>query len=147
MEPDNPNNVKKISSGHKPAYVLTTADTFLNGKVSVVTDEYSKVYDYAFLAMSTTLQMENLQVVEVTTTTDKTSSSYGAMTLYCKPADQLEGDLVVQVRTTVFTDGKGNLLTADTYLGKIIDVKGIVDAFDGVYQIKVLSKKDITVKD
>ncbi len=147
MEPDNPNNVKKISSGHKPAYVLTTADTFLNGKVTVVTDEATKEYDYAFLAMSTTLQMENLKVVEVQTTSDKTSSSYGAMTLYCKPADQLEGDLVVQVRTTVFTDGKGNLLTADTYLGKIIDVKGIVDAFDGVYQIKVLSKKDITIKE
>lgn len=147
MEPDNPNNVKKISSGHKPAYVLTTADTFLNGKVTVVTDEATKEYDYAFLAMSTTLQMENLKVVEVQTTSDKTSSSYGAMTLYCKPADQLEGDLVVQVRTTVFTDGKGNLLTADTYLGKMIDVKGIVDAFDGVYQIKVLSKKDITIKE
>ena len=147
MEPDNPNNVKKISSGHKPAYVLTTADTFLNGKVTVVTDEATKEYDCAFLAMSTTLQMENLKVVEVQTTSDKTSSSYGAMTLYCKPADQLEGDLVVQVRTTVFTDGKGNLLTADTYLGKMIDVKGIVDAFDGVYQIKVLSKKDITIKE
>lgn len=147
MEPDNPNNVKKISSGHKPAYVLTTADTFLNGKVTVVTDEATKEYDYAFLAMSTTLQMENLKVVDVQTTSDKTSSSYGAMTLYCKPADQLDGDLVVQVRTTVFTDGKGNLLTADTYLGKIIDVKGIVDAFDGVYQIKVLSKKDITIKE
>ncbi len=147
MDPDNPNNVKKISSGHKGAFVLTSADTFVNGKVQVVTDDYTREYDYAYLAMNTTIKMENLKVVEVFTTSDKTSSSYGAMTLYCKPADQLEGNLVVQVRTTVFTDGKGNLITADAYLGKIIDVKGIVDAFDGVYQIKVLSKKDITVKE
>ena len=147
MEPDNPNNVKKISSGHKGAFVLTDADTFVNGKVTVVTDDYSREYDYAYLAMNTTIQMENLKVVDVFTTSDTSSSSYGAMTLYCKPADQLDGDLVVQVRTTVFTDGKGNLITADAYLGKIIDVKGVVDAFDGVYQIKVLSKKDITVKE
>ena len=37
-------------------------------------------------------------------------------------------------------------ITQDAYLGKTIDVKGIVDYFDGTYQIKVFTAKDIIIK-
>ena len=50
------------------------------------------------------------------------------------------------VRTVVLTDANGNLVTADAFEGKTIDVRGIVDFFDGQYQIKVFSVKDITIK-
>jgi DNA/RNA endonuclease YhcR with UshA esterase domain len=49
------------------------------------------------------------------------------------------------VRTVVLTDGNGNLVTEDAYLGKTIDVRGIVDYFKGDYQIKVFSVNDITI--
>ena len=39
----------------------------------------------------------------------------------------------------------GEIITADAYLGKTIDVRGIVDYFAGEYQIKVFSANGITV--
>ena len=39
----------------------------------------------------------------------------------------------------------GDIITADAYRGKTIDVKGIVDCFDGDYQIKVMDDNYITV--
>ena len=63
------------------------------------------------------------------------------MTLTCKV-----GDKTVDVRTDVLTDTDGNLITAEYFEGKTIDVKGIVDYFDGGYQIKVFTLDDITVK-
>jgi len=152
MDPDNPNNVKKLDSGYSAAFVKTTADTFVNGKVliekglfedeSSSQDFTSQEYDYAYLALDTTLEMDDLVVVDVLTTTNTSSSSYGAMTLICQ-----SNGIEIRVRTTVFTDGKGNLITADTYKGKTIDVKGIVDSYGGSYQIKVISSKDITIKE
>lgn len=145
MDPDNPNNVKMVSSGHSAAFRKTSADTFVNGKVSVVSSDSAdevQEFDYAYLALNTTLEMEGLFVQDVRTTTDPTSSSYGAMTLVCI-CDGIE----VNVRTTVFTDGKGHLITADAYMGRTIDVKGLVDSFDGTYQIKVISPRDIVIED
>jgi DNA/RNA endonuclease YhcR with UshA esterase domain len=62
------------------------------------------------------------------------------MTLTCKV-----GDTTVLVRTIVLKDANGDVITADAYEGKTIDVKGIIDFFDGAYQIKVFSANDITI--
>lgn len=140
MKPDDPGNIQKISDGHEPSYVLTDTDTFINGKVDIDTGDGITTFDYAELAMGTSLRMQNLLVTDVYTTTNEESSSYGAMTLTCE-AD----GITVQVRTVVLYDEEKNLVTADAYLGKTIDVKGIVDYFDGVYQIKVFSTNDILV--
>ncbi len=141
MKPDDPNNVQMISEGNDPAFVLTTADTFVNGIVEIETEEEIKSLPYAEAAMSTSISMTDLKVLSVYTTTNEDSSSYGAMTLNCE-AD----GIAVAVRTTVLTDANGNLITEETYEGKTIDVKGIIDYFDGQYQIKVFSAKDITIK-
>ncbi len=140
MRPDDPNNIQKISDGHEAAYVLTDADTFVNGKVEVEENGESRTFDYAQLAMASTLEMKNLKVQSVDTTDDEESSSFGALTLHCE-ADGIP----VTVRTAVLQDENNNPITADAYLGKTIDVKGIVDQFRGEYQIKVLSAKDITI--
>lgn len=140
MKPDDPNNIQKISSGNLPAYFPTTADKFANGKVEISTDEETKTFDYAALAMNTSILMENLKVKSIYTTTSEESSSKGAMTITCE-SDGIE----VDIRTVVLVDENGNVITADAYEGKTINVKGIVDYFNGSYQIKVLSAKDITI--
>ncbi len=140
MNPKDPNNIQKISSDNKPAYVPTTSEKFTNGKVEITTDDEKKTFDYAGLALNTSISMENLKVKSIYTTTSEESSSKGAMTLTCE-CDGIE----VDVRTTVLTDDDGKIITAEAYEGKTINVKGIIDYFSGSYQIKVLSAKDITI--
>lgn len=140
MKPDDPGNIQKISDGHSAAYVLTDADTFVNGKVTIESEEGISTFDYANLAMSTTLEMKDLKVVDVYTTVNEDSSSYGAMTLTC----EVDG-ITVSVRTVVLFDENNERITEDAYQGKVIDVKGIVDYFDGAYQIKVFTAKDIII--
>ena len=140
MKPNDPSNIQKLSDGHQPAYVLTDPARFVSGTVDVVVDETVTTLPYAQLAMSTSLQMTGLYVKDVYTTNNEESSSNGAMTLTC----EVNG-VTICVRTVVLLDENGNLITADAYLGKTIDVRGIVDYFDGEYQIKVFSRNDIIV--
>jgi DNA/RNA endonuclease YhcR with UshA esterase domain len=92
------------------------------------------------MALGTSLRMENLKVVDVYTTVDENTSSVGAITLTCEA-----NGVRVSIRTIVLYDDNGNLVTEDMFIGKTIDVKGIVDYFDGAYQIKVFSEKNITI--
>lgn len=146
MKPDDPENIQFISSGHEPAYVLTDADTFVNGKKDIIVtdpetnEEKTVTFDYTELAMNSSLQMKNLYVKSVYTTNNEGSSSNGAMTLTCE-AD----GITLDVRTAVFRDENGEIITEAAYLGKTIDVYGIVDYFSGEYQIKVFSPENITV--
>ena len=140
MKPKDPGNIQKLSDGHLPAYTLTDPDTFVNGKVDVERDEEIVTADYAEMALGTSVEMKNLTVKEVYTTENEDSSSFGAMTLICE-AD----GVTVSVRTVVFRNADGSLVTEDAYLGKTIDVKGIVDTFDSAYQIKVFTADNITI--
>ena len=63
------------------------------------------------------------------------------MTLTCEAPD----GTIVHVRTVPLPDGEGNLVTQEAYQDALIRVKGIVDYYNGEYQIKVLSRNDITV--
>lgn len=142
MKPDDPNNIKKISDGHEPAYVATEPSVFAGGKVKVESaDGTSREFGYAELAMGTSISMDNLSVVSIYTTQKEDSSSYGAMTLTCRAADGTS----VSVRTAVLYDENRNMITASAYEGKTINVKGIVDSYDGSYQIKVFVANDITI--
>ena len=141
MVPDDPGNIQKLSSGHEAAYTLTDPALFASGTVELETAEGPVTFPYAQLVMSTSISMENLEVIEVYTTDDPESGSNGAMTLTCR-----SGDVTVSVRTAVLYDEAGNIITADAYLGKTVDVRGVVDSFGGTYQIKVFSTNGITVK-
>ncbi|MBR0326899.1 MAG: hypothetical protein IIX09_03775 [Clostridia bacterium] len=125
--------------------MLTDPDTFKNGKLTVsVTDgeeEKDVTFDYAELVMSTSVEMKDLTVKSVYTTKNEGSSSNGAITLTCE-----NGGNVITVRTTVLRDASGNIITEDAFIGKTIDVKGIVDFYDGEYQIKVFTIDNITIK-
>jgi len=145
MKPDDPENIKFISEGHSGSFRLTDAKTFAEGKVTVsVTDgeeEKNVTFGYAELAMSTSISMNGLTVKSVYTTKNEGSSSNGAMTLTCDC-----NGVQVFVRTAVLRDAAGNIVTEEAFLNKTVDVVGIVDYFDGAYQIKVFTLDNITVK-
>ena len=145
MRPNDPSNTQKLSEGHSPVYLPTSPETFVNSKVDVTSlddegNEVIKTYNYAQLAVYSSISMEGLKVVRVYTTDTDGSSNKGAMTLTC----EVNG-ITVQVRTTVFRDADGNLITEDYYKGKTIDVKGIIEFFSGDYQIKVFHPNDIII--
>ena len=149
MRPNDPSNVQLISSGHEASNRLTDGKTFKQGKVELeVRDEENpeemvlKTFDYGELALSTSISMKGLRVERVSTTTNEDSSNKGALTLSCRTAD----GYVISVRTAVLYDENGQLITADAYEGKTINVKGIVDYYTySGYQVKVFSPDDITI--
>lgn len=139
-------DVKQLSDGHTPAFTLTDPATFANGTVDITSmdpeteEETTKTYAYAELAMGTSVEMKDLVVKSIYTTQSENDSSNGAMTLTCEASG-----VTVTVRTVVLTDENGQIITQDAYQGKTIDVKGIVDCFNGDYQIKVVSANYISV--
>ncbi len=141
MKPDDPGNIQKLGDGYSPSFKETDAKTLMTGTVDVSVGEETKTFDYGYLALATTVEVKDLDVVSVYTTTSEESSSKGALTLTCKAADGTG----IDVRTVVLHDQDGNVVTADEYEGRNISVKGIVDVFDGKYQVKVLSTQDITI--
>lgn len=138
MKPDDPNNIKKISDGHKPAFALVSTEKFANGMVTL--ENGGKEYRFAELSLYTSVSMEDLTVKSIYTTSSDDSSSKGAMTITCE-----KDGVTVTVRTAVLIGKDGKLVTAERYEGKNISVRGIVDHYDGEYQIKVLSVDDITI--
>ena len=146
MRPNDPKNIQLISSGHKPSYRLTEAGRFDRGSVEIECmtaldseETVMKTFEYAKAVLGTSVSMKNLKVVDIYTTT--TASSNGAMTLTC----QAEDGITISVRTEVLYDESGSIVTADAYMGKTIDVQGVVDCFKGDYQIKVFKPSDITI--
>ncbi len=142
MRPNDPNNIKLISEGNSAAYKEITAETFKNGKITVTLgDDTEKVLSFGEASIATSVSMKNLKVVSIYTTTNEESSSNGAMTLTC----EVDG-ITIPVRTIVLKDQDGKTVTADAFKDKTIDVKGLIDCFDGEYQIKVFSLTDIVIK-
>ena len=144
MNPTDPSKVMLIEGGHKPAWVATTPEKFAKGKVDVTIiendEETIKEFDYSKLAIGSSISMKNLTVKSVYTTNNGGDSD-GAMTLTCTA-----GGTQISVRTVVLTDKNGKTVKADYFEGKTIDVKGIVDTFDGKSQIQLLSIDDVTVR-
>ena len=142
MKPDDPGNIQKLGDGFEPAWAKIDTAAWAGGKLSV-TDESgtAKEYGYAELLQCSTVTCEGLKVKSVYTTNNEGSSSNGAMTLTCEAPDGTE----VSVRTVVLYDDAGKIITSDRYEGKTIDVRGVVDYFNGGYQIKVFSDSKITL--
>ena len=139
MKPDDPGNIQKISDGHSAAYAPVDVQTF-NGQVNVETAEGIKAFPWAQLAVGTSVSMEELTVKEAVTTLVEDSTSYGAITMTCS-----SGGGTVTIRTEPFYEN-GALITQDRYVGKTIAVKGVVDYYDGAYQIRVLSPDNLIIE-
>ena len=150
MRPNDPNNVQLISTGHEASNRVTEPSVFNNTTVDIevmnsledAEDTTVKTFDYAHLSLGASVSFENIRVGSVYTTSNEESASKGAMTLTCRQFAEM-----ISVRTVVLYDDNGELITAEAYEGKTINVRGIVDYYNGSYQIKVFSKDDITVLD
>ena len=90
--------------------------------------------DYAALAIDTSISMKDLTVSKTK------ANANGEVTLYCTA-----GGVEVTLFLSKLVDANGNVITADTYKGKVIDVKGLVDQYYENYQIRVIDANDITV--
>jgi len=139
MKPDDPGNIQKISDGHSAAYAPVDAQTF-NAQVNVEIAEETKAFPWAQLALGTSVSMEELTVMEAVTTLAEDSTSYGAITMTCS-----SGGGTITIRTEPFYEN-GALITQDRYVGKTIAVKGVVDYYDGAYQIRVLSPDNLIIE-
>ena len=73
-------------------------------KLSKTVDEI-KSFDYAELALNTSVEMLDLTVVSVYTTDNEESSSNGAMTITCKDVN----GKTVSIRTIVLRDQDGKI--------------------------------------
>ena len=149
-DPDSKDNIALIDNEkHAPAYQEMDINTLLNGKVDIEITELdenenetvtTKTFDYGYLALHSTVSMKNLTITSVYTTT-KEGDSKGAMTITCKDAN---GN-IIDIRTIVLTDSDGNLITSASFpKGSVINVNGVVDFYDGEYQIKIFHASDIT---
>ena len=148
FKPNDPGNTLLVEEGHSASNVLTDPAIFNTGKVEVEVmkalgseETEVKTFDYAALAMSTSVRMESLYVKSIYTTNNGGDND-GAMTLTCEVDGQ-----TITVRTIVLRDENGNILTEEDFLHKTIDVTGIVDYFSGDYQIKVFTTAEIVVHD
>ncbi len=138
MRPEDPANTTQLSKDNPITYLETDAATF-NGNKTLLVGEEEKTFSYASLAVSTSISMKNLKIKDIYTS-GPTASDAGAMTFTC----EVDG-MTISVRTAVLKDEDGNLITAETYEGKTIDVQGIVDMYNDKYQIRVFTTDDIIV--
>ena len=138
MRPTDPNNIQKLGEGYAPAYRAVSADDFLTKKVSIALEDEVGEFDFAALALNTSVEMRDLRVKSVYTTDNEESSQNGAMTITCEADGK-----TITVRTAVLWDENGKKITDDLFENATIDVKGLVDYYDGEYQIKVFSIEDI----
>ena len=100
---------------------------------------YVYTYKYGELALNASISMENLKVERVYTTNNGGSND-GAISLTCS-----SGGKTITVRTALLKDENGNIVTEDYFVGKTINVKGVIDEYNGEYQIKVFALGNITI--
>lgn len=142
-------DVRLLEKGHSAANVETTAATFTSTvpvtintydpETEEVIDSVTKNYKYAELALNTSLTMKGLYVKDIYTTQNGGDND-GAMTLTC-----VADGKTITVRTIVLRNSDGTIATEDMLKGKIIDVTGVIESFNGSYQIKILSNGAIKV--
>lgn len=149
------NYIRRISSNNEVVFSKVDLETFLGKKTIKVYADASdeegeeKEFNYGELVLNAAVSFENLYVYRAHTTSNGGSSD-GAISLYCR--DEATGREVT-VRTIVLYENDkansdySNKITQDRYVGKTINAKGIVDAYNGTYQLEVSSVFDIEVLD
>jgi hypothetical protein len=139
MRPEDPANTSVISKGNEIEFVEITAEEFLGDKTIQLNEDEEKTFKFGELAVSTSVAMKNLKVVDMYTS-GPTASDAGAITLTC----EVDGKRI-QVRTAVLKNANGELITEAYFEGKTMDVEGIVDFYNDNYQIKVYSLDEIHI--
>lgn len=156
IDPDWEGGCRVIGSGYESSYNKITVDQLMNGTIEL--DTYREIendqgeieeilvketFDYGELAHYSTVTVENLTVQSVYTTTSDTDSN-GALTITCKSSDGITVKVRTAEKLVQIVDGKEvDVTAADFPKGTVISVRGIIDSFNGEYQIKVFNINDV----
>lgn len=127
MKPNAPENIQKLGEGYTPAYALTAA-----GELSG---------ESAALVQATSVSMTGLTVREAWATESSDSTENGALTLLCE-----QDGTTVCVRTAPLRGEDGALLAPEMFLNRTIDVKGIVDSYEGNNRVHVFAAENISIQ-
>ncbi len=145
MKPGDPANTCLIEAEQTiPCTEIASLSDFVTGKTELTVGEEKVSFDNNELALYTTVSLKGLTVVDTWTT--KTGDNAGAISLTCE-----KDGVRITVRTIKLYDENDELVTADRFMGKTIDVVGIVDSYtpegstEAQKQIKVFSLSAITV--
>ena len=102
-------------------------------------DNNNKALDF------TLVSLKNLVVTSVYTTKTEGSANFGAISITCK----VDGKTIV-VRTVTLVDRTGTyevdsnkIVLESNFVNKTIDVIGVLEKYEGNYQIKLLSMDDV----
>lgn len=156
IDPNWEGGCRVIGTGFSSSYNEITADELMNGKI--VLDTYKEVgdgeekeeilveetFDYGELAHYSTVTMKNLTVKSVYTTTSDTDSN-GALTITCTSPEGITIKVRTASKLVKIVDGNEvDVVASDFPAGTVISVRGVIDSFNGEYQIKVFNINDVT---
>lgn len=130
IKPDDPGNLQKVGEGVEPAYTLVTAKMLAEDTAEIGEESFP----VSELILHTTVSLINLTVKKVTLPVEGSES--GAVTLVCE-----QDGVTVLIRAEKLPDD----VEPETLNGKTLDVKGLVDCYNGNTQIRVFSKTGITL--
>ena len=157
IDPDWEGGCRVIDAEGSPSYREIDVNTLLNGSVVLETVKevenedgemvetlVKETFSYGELAHYSTAVIRNLTVKSVWTT-DSDTDSDGALTITCTDEDgnTIKIRTATQLKTTV--DGKQVYVTESSFPeGTVISVRGIIDYYNGSYQIKIFLFEDVT---
>lgn len=144
-----------ISSGNSASYNELDVNTLMSGSITldVITEKEdengeiievveTKTFKYGELSHYSTATVKNLTVQSVYTTVNDKDSN-GSLTITCVD----ENGVRIKIRTAsklIHNDKTTVVVASDFPAGSVITVKGVIDSFNGEYQIKVFNINDIT---
>jgi endonuclease YncB( thermonuclease family) len=146
MDPKNPKYTQLIEENQTVPYTeIADLPAFTTGKTDITVGEETVSFDNNYLGLHTSVSLKGLTVVGTRTTENPASDDKGAITLICE-----KDGVRINIRTIVLYENN-ELVTADRFEGKTIDVQGVVDSFtpegstQAQIQIRVFTVGAITI--
>ncbi len=136
MDPEYEKNTRLVEENCSYDPTIITGNDFSNTTKS---DDYAGT-SYMDALTSSYCQMNDVTCTSAYTTQDGTSA--GALSLTCTDSS----GKTFTIRTSILYNSDGSKVTSDAFVGKTFDAKGVVDYYNGSYQLRVASYKNFTFK-
>lgn len=141
MKKDDPDNIQLLSTGNEIEYDKVDLYFLLNGSVTFSLSDEDITMAASEALEATTVEVGELYVEDGYVNTNVSSSSCGALTLLLS-----SGQEEIEVRTIPIRESDGSYLNAESYIGKTVKVRGIVENYQGSPEIYVFSVDDISIE-
>lgn len=145
-----------IDTGVEPSYREGNVGTLTGGKINIesyveredengemVEELQSVEFDYGELSLHSTISFSTLTVKSVYTT-ESTTDSNGALSITC--TDASGKTIVIRTATKLIREDNTIVVEDDFPVGTVISARGIVDVFNGKYQVEVTNIDDLVIK-